>query len=95
MKGHQPALLVLPCDHVVQHPHQDFTEGAARLTATLLQASAVPQKPLSPTGYFLAAPMRNFLVPQTAHWPVTAGRPFLRTTSWASGVSVFSRHLKQ
>ena len=38
-------------------------------------------KPLHPTGYFLAAPMRNFLVPQTVHWPLTAGRSFFRTTS--------------
>ena len=36
---------------------------------------------LLPDGYFLAAPMRNFLVPQTVHWPVAAGRPFFRTTS--------------
>ena len=36
---------------------------------------------LLPDGHFLAAPMRNFLVPQTVHWPVTAGRPFFRATS--------------
>ena len=52
-------------------------------------------KPLPPAGHFLAAPMRNFLVPQATHWPVTAGRPFFRTTSWASRVSVLLRHLKQ
>ena len=50
---------------------------------------------LLPDGYFLAAPMRNFLVPQTVHWPVTAGRPFFKTTSRASRVSVLLRHLKQ
>ena len=39
--------------------------------------------------------MRNFLVPQTAHCPVTAGRPFFRTTSCTFSLAVFSRHLKQ
>ena len=48
-----------------------------------------------PDRYFLATPIRNFLVPQTVHGPVTAGRPFFKTTSWASRVSVLLRHLKQ
>ena len=29
-------------------------------------------KSLTSAGHFLTAPMRNFLVPQTVHWPVTA-----------------------
>ena len=32
MKRDQPALLVLTGGQVLQHPHQDLAEGAARLT---------------------------------------------------------------
>lgn len=39
--------------------------------------------------------MRNFFVPQTAHWPVTAERPFLSTTSSAFNVLVLPRHFRQ
>ena len=46
---------------------------------------------LLPDGYFLATPMRNFLVPQATHWPVTAGQPFFRTSSWIDSLSLFHR----
>ena len=37
VKGDQPTLLVLTGGHVLQHPHQDFTEGDARLTGAALR----------------------------------------------------------
>ena len=60
-------------------PNSASPGSLARLDRITVYKSAT--KPLHPTGYFLAAPMRNFLVSQAAHWPVTAGRPFFRTTS--------------
>ena len=37
VKGNQPSMLILTSGHVLQHPHQDLAEGAARLTAAALR----------------------------------------------------------
>ena len=36
MIGYQPSILVVPGGHVFQQSHQDFAEGAARLTSAAL-----------------------------------------------------------
>ena len=65
------------------------------LTSLAQITAVVAPQSLFPTGHFLATHMRNFLVPQTVHWPVTARRTFFGTTSPASRLSVLLGHLEQ
>ena len=45
--------------------------------------------------YFGIAQIRNTLVPQVGHVPLTAGRPFFSFTSLGSLISVFALHFTQ
>jgi hypothetical protein len=44
---------------------------------------------------FGIAPIRNTLVPQVGHVPLTAGRPFFSFTSLGSLISLFALHFTQ
>ena len=90
--GHGQEITITSGDPAVSRGQLSRPPGSLSLARVTGYSSTI--KPLPPAGHFLAAPMRNFLVLQTVHWPVTARRPFFRTTSWASRLSVLLRHLK-